>query len=89
MKNLFKSPTFIAEISANHNGSLINAKKLIKDAKKYGADYVKLQTYTPNTMTLNSKKKRFRDKQGPLGKNKPLGSIRKSTNAFRMAKEII
>jgi pseudaminic acid synthase len=59
MKNLFKSPTFIAEISANHNGSLINAKKLIKDAKKYGADYVKLQTYTPNTMTLNSKKKDF------------------------------
>ena len=38
-------PFFIAEISSNHNGSLINAK-LINVAKKNGADVVKLQTYT-------------------------------------------
>ena len=55
-----KKPYFIAEISANHNGSLTNAKKLISDAKKYGADYVKLQTYTPHTMTLKSNKKYFK-----------------------------
>ena len=52
-------PFFIAEISANHCGSLKIAKKLIDDAKKYGADAVKLQTYTPDTMTLNIKKKKI------------------------------
>ena len=38
-------PVLIAEISANHNGSINNAKKLILTAKKNGADIVKLQTY--------------------------------------------
>ena len=42
-----KKPFFIAEISANHNGSLATAKKLIFSAKKYGADAVKIQTYIP------------------------------------------
>ena len=40
-------PVLIAEISANHNGSIRNAKKLILTAKKNGADIVKLQTYEP------------------------------------------
>ena len=57
-------PFFIAEISSNHNGSLTNAKKLINIAKKNGADVVKLQTYTPKTMTINSKKKYFQIKSG-------------------------
>ena len=52
-------PILVAELSANHNGKLENAKKLIKCAKENGADAVKLQTYTPNTMTINSKKKIF------------------------------
>ncbi len=57
---MFKNnPFFIAEISANHCGSIHIAKKLILDAKKYGADAVKLQTYTADTMTLNIKKKDF------------------------------
>jgi len=59
-----KTPIFIAEISANHNGSLAQAKKLIKAAKKYGADAVKLQTYTPDTMTIKSGKRDFRIKTG-------------------------
>jgi len=59
-----KKPFFIAEISANHNGSLAAAKKLIFSAKKYGADAVKLQTYTPETMTINSKKNEFKIKNG-------------------------
>jgi len=59
-----KAPLFIAEISANHNGSLAQAKRLIKTAKKYGADVVKLQTYTPDTMTIKSNKKDFRIKGG-------------------------
>lgn len=43
----------VAEISANHNQSFENAKKIIHAAKKAGADAVKLQTYTPETMTLD------------------------------------
>ena len=54
-----KKPYFIAEISANHVGSLKIAKNLIRIAKFYGADAVKLQTYTADSMTLNSKKKQF------------------------------
>ena len=57
-------PIFIAEISANHNGSLAQAKRLIKVAKKYGANAVKLQTYTPDTMTIKSDKSDFRIKAG-------------------------
>jgi len=63
-----KIPFFIAEISANHNGSLTKAKKLIYDAKKYGADAVKLQTYKPETITLKSNNKFFKIKKG-LWKN--------------------
>ena len=49
-------PFFVAEISSNHNGNFNFAKKLIKDAKVFGASAVKLQTYSPKTMTVNSKK---------------------------------
>ena len=44
-----KKTFLVAEISANHCGSLNLAKRLIKSAKKNGADAVKLQTYTPET----------------------------------------
>tara|TARA_S200000501_G_scaffold376620_1_gene432109 strand:- start:520 stop:1551 length:1032 start_codon:yes stop_codon:yes gene_type:complete len=88
VKKLFKSPTFIAEISANHNGSLINAKKLIKDAKKYGADYVKLQTYTPNTMTLNSKKKDFVISKGLWKKTSLWDLYEKAQTPFEWQKKL-
>ncbi len=48
------SPYIIAEMSANHNGSIENAKKIIYEAKSAGADAVKIQTYKPDTITLNS-----------------------------------
>jgi len=60
----FKLPYFIAEISANHCGKLSIAKKLIKCAKINGADAVKLQTFTADTMTLKSNKKYFKVKKG-------------------------
>jgi N-acetylneuraminate synthase len=52
-------PYIIAELSANHNGSIIRAKQSIKTAKDCGANAVKLQTYTPDTMTLKSDKNDF------------------------------
>jgi pseudaminic acid synthase len=64
MLSLKKKPFLIAEVSANHCGSINIAKKLIDDAKKYGADAVKFQTFSPDTMTLNSNKKDFLIKEG-------------------------
>jgi pseudaminic acid synthase len=55
-----KSPVFIiAELSANHNGSLDNALETVKAAKRAGADCIKLQTYTADTITLDSDKEDF------------------------------
>lgn len=68
-----KSPVFIiAELSANHNGSLENALETIKAAKRAGADCIKLQTYTADTITLDSKKEDFRLKQGTIWDDKYL-----------------
>lgn len=53
------SPYIIAELSANHNGSLETAFKIIEQAKLNGADAVKLQTYTADTITLNSQNEEF------------------------------
>ncbi len=56
---LNKKPFLVAEISANHAGKLKIAKKLIFEAKKYGADAVKLQTFEPDDMVIKSKTKKF------------------------------
>lgn len=53
------APYIIAEMSANHNGSLKTAFKIIDEAKKAGADAVKIQTYTADTITLNSRAPEF------------------------------
>lgn len=52
-------PYVIAELSANHNGRLDIALRIIEEAKKAGADAVKLQTYTADTITLNSQAEDF------------------------------
>ena len=57
-------PYIIAELSANHNGSLETACKVIDEAAKVGADAVKLQTYTADTITMKSNKDEFRIKGG-------------------------
>lgn len=57
-------PYFVAEISANHNGDLGSALQLIQAAKEAGADAVKLQTYTPDTMTIDHDGPGFRIETG-------------------------
>lgn len=56
----------IAELSANHNGSLDTALQTIEAMKAAGADAVKLQTYTPDTITLDCDSEMFTISQGTL-----------------------
>jgi pseudaminic acid synthase len=73
-----ESPVFIiAELSANHNGSLKNALATIKAAKRAGADAIKLQTYTADTITLDSKTEDFKLTQGTIWDGKYLHELYK------------
>lgn len=67
----------IAEMSANHCGDIELAKEIIKSAKECGADAVKLQTYTADTMTIDCKSDIFKIKGGTLWDNKYLYDLYK------------
>ena len=58
-------PFIIAELSANHNGDLDRALKLVEVAKESGADAIKLQTYRADTITIECDKEDFKIKEGP------------------------
>jgi len=76
--NLNTDGTYIiAELSANHNGHLQNALATIKAAKEIGANCIKLQTYTADTMTLDCKKDDFLITQGTLWDGKYLYDLYK------------
>lgn len=72
-----ESVFIIAELSANHNGNLDTALETIKAAKRAGADCIKLQTYTPDTITIDSQKDDFLIK----------GTIWKGRNLYDLYKE--
>lgn len=57
-------PYIIAELSGNHNGDIERAKTLIKIAHEIGADAVKLQTYTADSLTIDTKRDEFIIKEG-------------------------
>ena len=67
-----EKPKIIAEISGNHNRNINRALKLIRLAAKHGADFVKIQTYTPENLTINSSRSDFiiRDKKSLWNKKK-------------------
>ena len=58
-KSQNKKPFIVAEVSGNHGQSIKKAKKLVLEIAKTGAHAIKLQTYKPETMTFNIKKKDF------------------------------
>jgi pseudaminic acid synthase len=85
----------IAELSANHNGSLKTAIETVRAAKRTGADAIKLQTYTADTITLNCDKEDFKIKGGTLWDGKTLHQLYQEaftpwewhSELFKVAKE--
>jgi pseudaminic acid synthase len=85
----------IAELSANHNGDLEIAIETIRAAKRAGADAIKLQTYTADTITLDCDNEDFIIKGGTLWDGKTLHGLYKEAftpwewheELFRVAKE--
>ena len=68
----------IAELSANHNGSLETALETIRAAKRAGANAIKLQTYTADTLTIQSDKDDFIIKSGSIWDGKTFYDLYKS-----------
>lgn len=85
----------IAELSANHNGSLDTALETIRAAKRAGADAIKLQTYTADTLTINCDKEDFIIKSGSIWDGKTFYELYQSAytpwewhkELFEVAKE--
>jgi len=70
----------VAELSGNHNGSLKRAQKIIDAAADAGADAIKLQTYTPDTLTIDVDSPLFRVKSGKNWKGKTLYQLYKEAH---------
>jgi len=62
----------VAELSANHNQKFEQAVDMIRAAKRAGADAIKLQTYTPDTMTIDCAKEHFRISKGTIWEGRNL-----------------
>ncbi len=88
-------PIIIAEISGNHSGKKSLFLKHIKSAAKNGADMIKIQTYEPEDITLNQRKKKFKINKGTW-KGKFLWDLYKEAHtpfswhydAFKLAKKL-
>ena len=78
----YQKPLLVAEISANHAGSKKSFLKHIVEAKKSGADIVKIQTYEPEDITLKQYTNKFKIKKGTW-KNKYLWNLIDQENTDR------
>src|SRR5437899_2693335 len=65
----------VAELSANHNQDFDEAARLVRAAAECGADAVKLQTYTPDTLTINCGGDHFRIGKGTIWEGKNLYAL--------------
>lgn len=86
--NFENQPYIIAELSANHNGSLERAKQSIKAAKQSGAHAIKLQTYTAETMTINCNKSEFLINDGPWNGYKLYDLYHEASTPFEWHSEL-
>ena len=81
-------PYIIAELSANHCGSIELAKKTIKAAKTNGADAIKIQTYTANSMTIDCDKDDFLIKEGTWKGYKLFDLYKEASTPYEWHKEL-
>lgn len=80
----------IAELSANHGHDINIAKKTIEAAKKAGADAIKLQTYTPDTITIDCKNDYFKIRTGTIWDGRTLYDLYKEAyTPWEWHKELI
>lgn len=81
-------PYVVAEVSANHNGKIANAKAIMLAAKKSGADAVKLQTYTPDTLTIDCDKPDFLINEGLWAGNNLYELYKQAYTPFEWHKDL-
>ena len=86
--NKINKPFIIAELSANHNGKINNIYKLIDKAKMCGVSAVKIQSYTPQSITLDCKNKYFFINKGPWAGNYLYDLYKKGTTPYSWHKKI-
>ena len=81
-------PFIIAELSANHDGSLEKAKETILQAKEAGADAVKIQTYTADSMTIDCDEEDFKIKSGLWDGYKLYDLYKEASTPYEWHKEL-
>lgn len=81
-------PYIVAEVSANHNGEIDKAKSIMLAAKASGADAVKLQTYTPDTLTIDCDKPDFLIDEGLWSGNTLYNLYKQAYTPFEWHKDL-
>ena len=81
-------PYIIAEVSANHNGSIKKALATIEAAASCGVDAIKIQSYTPDTMTIDCDKDDFQITKGTWGGNNLYDLYKQAQTPFEWHKQL-